>query len=91
MSFVFTTHACKRAKQRSISFSLIDLAVSYGSIYFVGDGCVAYLIDKSSIKIAEHECICMEKLLGVAVIVSGKNIVTVQHTRKIPNHWKRWR
>ena len=81
-------HARKRIRQRGISDHHLEMVIEYGTPFHAGGGCMAYLLGKQAqAKARKLTGKLIEK--GVAAILSPMGfVVTVEHVRRIPRHWR---
>lgn len=88
LSPILTVHARTRTRQRGLKESDIELIIEFGSRFYAGHDCIAWLMDERAISRASREGINLRRLKNAACVVSSDwVIVTVGHFPRKPLHW----
>ena len=84
-----SNHAEKRLRQRGITRAQLRCVIDFGAVFHAGDGCTAHVFGHRALKRMRGGALHVPPPVGIAAIVSnGGRIVTVEHIRRIPRHWR---
>ncbi len=82
-------HASHRAKNRAISPQSVEAVIDLGREYNAGAGCLGYFLSGNMTRSMEHNSdLNLDRSRGLAVILAGARIVTIQHCGRPPRSWR---
>lgn len=79
-------HARRRQAGRAISDRAVEIVMNFGRCFWAGKGCRAFFIGRRDAR----EDAALVEFQNIAVIVAADGtLVTVEHCKRPPRHWKR--
>jgi len=86
---LYTRHAVQRMQQRGISAGKVQIVVRDGREYHVGDGRLAFHLNRRAVVRARTAGRRVEGAQDISVILTADGIVvTVQHMDRVPKMWR---